>query len=137
MITVEHALEIGREVFAVPGAVISALAAVPLQLMRDGARMIRGSGDLIEDLGWGPAHPAGGRGEAGEGGRALPTPPGLSADDEHVWRALGASTTPDGVAALTAMPLPAVLSALARLEIRGLIREVGGRYEPRLGGRHP
>ena len=37
MITVEHALELGRDVFAVPGPVTSPLAQAPLALIRDGA----------------------------------------------------------------------------------------------------
>jgi DNA processing protein len=124
MITAVHALEVGREVFAVPGAVTSALAAVPLKLIREGATMIRGSQDLLEELGWlnGGDHthaPVPG------------TPAGLSPDEGAVWRALGAALTLDQVSVLTAMPLPAVLSALARLELRGAIREVGGRYERR------
>jgi DNA processing protein len=123
MITAEHALEVGREVFAVPGAVTSALAAVPLKLIREGATMIRGSEDLLAELGW--LAP-----DAAEG-PAPGAPAGLSADEEAVWRSLGAALTLDQVAVLTAMPLPAVLSALARLELRGAVREVGGRYERR------
>ena len=115
---------------------MSALAAVPLHLIREGARMIRGSDDLLEDLGWLPAPPRGGAGD-GRKRPGGPAPPGLSPDEEQVWRMAGASVTPDALAALTAMPLPAVLSALARLEIRGLVREVGGRYEPRGGVEHP
>jgi predicted Rossmann fold nucleotide-binding protein DprA/Smf involved in DNA uptake len=97
--------------------------------MRDGARMIRGSGDLLEDLRWEPVSPA-----ASTPTAATPDPGdhGLSANEGDVWRALGAPLTPDQVGALTAMPVPAVLSALARLEIRGLVREVGGRYERRV-----
>ena len=44
-------MEFGREVFALPGSVTSPLAHVPLQLIRDGAAMIRGSEDLLHDLG--------------------------------------------------------------------------------------
>jgi DNA processing protein len=129
MITAEHALDIGREVFAVPGAVNSALAAVPLRLMREGARMIRDDRDLLEDLRWEPVKPGGPvpAGETGDAGPGID----LSANDADVWRALGAPLTPDQVGTLIALPLPAVLSALARLEIRGLVREVGGRYERR------
>jgi predicted Rossmann fold nucleotide-binding protein DprA/Smf involved in DNA uptake len=45
---------------------------------------------------------------------------------------LGAPLTLDQLALLTGMPLPAVLSAIARLELRGSVRQVGGRYERRL-----
>jgi DNA processing protein len=132
MITAVHALDVGREVFAVPGAVTSALSAVPLRLIREGARMIRGAQDLMEDLGWQPAPP-----EKGPPDGRSPqlngagSPPGLFPDEHTVWRILGAALTLDQVAALTGMPLPAVLSALARLELRGLVRETGGRYERR------
>jgi DNA processing protein len=51
MITADHALEVGREVFAVPGPVTSPLSAVPLSLIRQGATLIRGPHDLLEDLG--------------------------------------------------------------------------------------
>ncbi len=50
-ISVEHALDLGRDVFAVPGPVTSPLAEVPLALIREGATMIRGAGDLLADLG--------------------------------------------------------------------------------------
>ena len=46
-ISVDHALDLGREVFAVPGPVTSPLAEVPLALIRDGATMIRGADDLL------------------------------------------------------------------------------------------
>jgi DNA processing protein len=127
MITAGHALEIGREVFAVPGAVTSALSAVPLGLVREGARMIRDAADLMEDLSWlpSPGPDSAARGESS-------SPPGLSPDEETVWRVLGAALTLDQVGALTGMPLPAVLSILSRLELRGAVWEVGGRYERRL-----
>jgi DNA processing protein len=131
MITAEHALEVGREVFAVPGAVTGALAAVPLKLIREGATMVRGSEDLMEDLGWLPAARADGSQEMQTASGIVPPPWGLTPDEEAVWRALGAALTLDQVATLTGMPVPTALSALARLELRAAVREVGGRYERR------
>src|SRR4030095_16311194 len=49
-ISVDHALELGRDVFAVPGPVTSPLAETPLEMIRDGATMIRGAEDLLDDL---------------------------------------------------------------------------------------
>src|SRR6266516_7075049 len=49
-ITAEHAVDLGLDVFAVPGPVTSPLAETPLGLIRDGATMIRGTADLLEDL---------------------------------------------------------------------------------------
>src|SRR6266581_362577 len=51
LITADHALDLGRAVYAVPGPVTSPLAEVPLALIRDGAGMIRGAEDLLMDLG--------------------------------------------------------------------------------------
>lgn len=51
LITVRHALNQGREVFAVPGSVEGPFAAGTNQLLREGARAIQSAGDLLEDLG--------------------------------------------------------------------------------------
>ena len=50
LITARHAGEQGREVFAFPGNVDSAASAGCLELIRNGARLIRGIDDLLEDL---------------------------------------------------------------------------------------
>jgi DNA processing protein len=131
LITARQALEVGREVFAVPGAVTSALSAVPLALIRDGAKMVRGAADVMEDLDWVPSPPARGPSDARSSASDDGAPARLSPDEGSVWRVLGAPLTLDQVAVLAGMPLPAVLSTLARLELRGLVREVGGRYERR------
>ncbi len=50
LITVRHALAQGREVFALPGAIEGPFAAGNHRLLRDGARLIRGAADVVEDL---------------------------------------------------------------------------------------
>jgi DNA processing protein len=126
MITADHALDMGREVFAVPGAVSSALAQVPLALLRDGAGVIRGPDDLLHDLGLAPQVP-----RTHDAPSAIP-----SGIERTVWEALGRGDLPDGVAAVTHLPLPDVLAALLSLELQGLVSRRGGRYERRpFGGR--
>jgi DNA processing protein len=128
MITAEHALDLGRDVFAVPGAVTSELAQVPLGLIREGATMIRGADDLIADLGLELLT----LGSDGIG--ATTSTEGLlapSGREEAIWEALAASSAPDRLASLTGLPLGDVVSALVGLELRGLVRQVGGRYERR------
>jgi DNA processing protein len=71
LITAEHAAELGRDVFAVPGPVTSDLSDAPHRLIRDGAGLIRGPDDLLGDLGLAQAvaSPAGeAAGENGGGG---------------------------------------------------------------------
>ncbi|MHB9130542.1 MAG: DNA-processing protein DprA [Armatimonadota bacterium] len=50
LITVDHALEQGREVFAVPGSVNSTQSRGTHHLLRDGARLVESVDDVLEDL---------------------------------------------------------------------------------------
>jgi len=128
MITADHAIDLGRDVYAVPGAVSSALAHVPLALIRSGATMIRGPGDLLFDLGIAAGSTTGdGSAEATERGSRA----GLSPQERTVWEALGAPVTADGLATATGLPIPLVMAALLGLELRRLVQQVGGRYERR------
>ncbi|MDP8956060.1 MAG: DNA-processing protein DprA [Actinomycetota bacterium] len=131
MITVTHALELGRDVFAVPGAVTSALAAVPLELIREGATPIRGPDDLLEDLGLASAP----GGEKAADGADLDSK--FSDGERDVWRALATTSAPDQLASATGMPLGQVIAALTTLELNGFVLSVGGRYERRPASARP
>jgi len=122
MITAEHAMEFGRDVYAVPGSVTNALSAVPLQLIRDGATMIRGAQDLLEDLGL----------ELDVDG--VVDRVRLSDDERRLLHALAGPTLPDRVAEAFGKGVPEIVALLMRLELRGLVRNVGGRYESTLQG---
>ncbi|HEX2266771.1 MAG TPA: DNA-processing protein DprA [Actinomycetota bacterium] len=126
MITVNHALELGREVLAVPGSVSAALAAVPLELIREGATPIRGPDDLLEDLGLASA------------ASMLELNPDAASDEvtsrfsdaeRRVWQALTSTSAPDQLALATGMPLSQVVAALTTLELNGMVLALGGRYE--------
>ncbi len=120
MITAEHAMEFGRDVYAVPGAVTNPLSYVPLQLVRDGATMIRGPEDLMHDLGIEPVgEQVALRAELGDGER-------------RILAQLRGPTLPDRVASAVGIGLPEAVQMLMRLELRGLVRNVGGRYESTL-----
>lgn len=54
LVTARHALDQGKEMFAIPGAPGTPEAAGPLQLLRHGARLIRHAEDLLDDLGAAP-----------------------------------------------------------------------------------
>jgi DNA processing protein len=50
LITAHHALELGREVWAVPGRVTDPGAVGPNALIQDGAMLVRDAGDILEAL---------------------------------------------------------------------------------------
>jgi DNA processing protein len=128
LITAEHALDIGREVFAVPGSPLSELAVAPLELIREGAGVIRGPTDLLGDLHI-VASPTGLR---DHGPSVVVRPAGLSDRQGSVWEALSDPAPPDRLSARTGLTLPEVLSALGALEMRGLVSQAGGRFQRRL-----
>jgi DNA processing protein len=134
MITADHALDLGREVFAVPGAVTSELAAAPLALIREGAGLIRGPDDLLEDLGL--MVPSRGRRDrdSSRDGAMASVPPGLSGVEELVWKALRAPSSADALARQAGIDVRGLMGALTGLEIQGLVRHVGGRFERRSSG---
>jgi DNA processing protein len=153
LITADHALDLGRPVFAVPGPVTSALSEAPLALIRDGAGMVRGVEDLLEDIGRldplaGPAaagqRPVGdesvGAVAPGEtrserdASRERGLPAGVSDLERRILETLSGPTLPEVVAAGLGRGLPEVVAAVVGLEVRGLVRTVGGRVERRLGG---
>jgi predicted Rossmann fold nucleotide-binding protein DprA/Smf involved in DNA uptake len=125
-------------VFAVPGPVTSPLAAAPLELIRDGATPIRHVDDLLHDLGLRPLA-ARGSTEAvassvppGDGGSVVEDLWGdLSKLERSVLGALGGAMLPEQIAGSVRRTMTEVVPVLVGLVMRGLVREVGGRYEIR------
>jgi DNA processing protein len=124
MISVEHALDLGRDVFAVPGTVTNPLAQVPLALIREGATLIRGADDLLADLGLAAR-------------LAVAPPPGLPDDERRIYQQMVEPLLPDALARRAGISIPAAVTALVSLEMKHLVRVVGGRYERRLSAPPP
>ncbi len=124
LISADHALEIGRDVYAVPGAVNNPLAEVPLALIRDGAGLVRDAADLLISL-----HLS-----------EIGAPPGASriadatAAEQAALEHLTGPVLPERVAREMGVSLPEAISLLIGLEMKGLVRSVGGRFERRLIG---
>jgi DNA processing protein len=113
--TADFATQVGADVFAVPGPVTSPLSDAPHELIRDGARLIRGADDLLDDLGL-------------ESVRMPVSLDGLPRDEHAIYEALMEAMLPEAVAAAVRLPVDETVAALMRLEMRGLIRGTGGRY---------
>lgn len=120
LITADFALEQGREVFAVPGEILSPLSQGTNRLIKQGARLVEGIEDILEELGILAA------------GKVRPdweiAVTSLSARENRVLGALGFSPVPaDDIVVETGLPACAVAATLVSLELKGLaVRTVLG-----------
>ena len=131
LITADIAMDLGRDVGAVPGSPLSWRCAGTNQLLRDGATVIRDAVDVLDGLATGPAaDPPGAGGAAGARAPRRP-PPGLPADLAALLDAVERGEGTVDAHAATAAEARAVLGRLTELELLGLIqRRPGGRYAP-------
>lgn len=123
LITARHAMEQGREVFAVPGRVDSRMSRGCHQLLRDGARLVESADDVLEELG----HLADSAPAAD--GRQVHHPAELSLNplEQQVLDAVASEPTLiDEVVGRSGLATSQVLSTLSVLEMRRLIRRVSG-----------
>ncbi|HEX7119984.1 MAG TPA: DNA-processing protein DprA [Longimicrobiales bacterium] len=127
MITVEHALDLGREVFAVPGPIVRATSAGTNGLIRDGATIALCAADVLDALVTSgkidPVAPV----PAAADPEDPAEPAGVSAAGRAVWRALDADPRHvDAVAAACGLAVRDALAALLDLELRGHARQLAG-----------
>jgi len=128
--TVEYALELGREVFAVPGQIGSAASAGTNQLLKEGARLVTSALDVLEELrGVGAVTPL----ATAPAPPPAPEPPRLDAEEARVFTALAAEPRHvDELAAHTGLEARSVLAALLGLEMRELCEALPGKHFRRL-----
>lgn len=122
MITARHAMEQGREVFAVPGPSGSRTSAGCHALIRDGAKLVDSVEDIVEELG--PLIEP-----MQTDGHTVRRPAELSLNDieRKVLDTIEATgTSIDEIIQLSELPAHRVLSTISVLEVRQLISRVGG-----------
>ncbi len=127
LVTARHALEQGREVFAVPGSVHNPLSRGCHRLLREGATLVEGIGDIVNGLpDWSFSASAGGVG--GRQRRAIPVPGRLSRVHDALEHA---PVEIDRVVARSGLPAAEVMAALVELELLGHARNEAGGYARR------
>ncbi len=129
LITVRHAMEQNRDVFAVPGRVDSHLSHGCHRLIRDGVKLIESVDDVLEELGplTKPVEQA--------PGEAIhhPIEVTLNELERQVLQQIETSPTlVDAIITRSELPAMQVLSTLTILEMRKLIRRVSGMQYVRL-----
>lgn len=119
MITAKLALDMGREVWAVPGAITQENSQGPNELIRNGATPITGPDDIATALGF----------EVRNGGRQARLFPmdSLPPPERAVAEKLSSGIdTADALARALQLSIIAVSGALTALELKGVVRSIGG-----------
>jgi DNA processing protein len=116
LITADFALELGRDVFAVPGEITSALSAGTNDLLRQGAAPLTRAGDVLAALGL-DTHP-----------RSVTLAPISAGAAVLLDRLADGARDADELARLTGRPSAEIAAILVELELVGLVAEADGLY---------
>jgi DNA processing protein len=115
LITARMAAEQGREVFAIPGSIHAPMSKGCHKLLREGAKLVECSADVLEELQMGPAVPRVG------------LPPALDPQSARLLAVLGHDPVHGDALALLAALEPGALSAcLLTLELAGHVEKLPG-----------
>lgn len=128
LITAEFAMEQGREVMAVPGRIDIPQARGPLELIRNGARMVLSADDVLAEMRF--EQPEGkGLNEGKDRTEGdLFQAESLSEDEQKLVNIIREETLSfDMLAHKAGLPLPVLLSLCVGLQLRGIIKEHPGK----------
>ena len=119
LITADYAAEQGREVFAVPGSIFSKASEGTNQLIQQGAKLVLSVADILEELNLTMVT------QQVEARQLIPENETealllqyLSAEPTHV----------DEIRRRSGLPIATVSSTLALMELKGMVRQVGGMH---------
>jgi len=116
MITAHLALEQNREVFAVPGSILSPASRGTNHLIQEGAKLVRGYTDILEELNLTAVA------QQMELTELLPT----TETESMLLKQLSAEPTHiDEVCRSSGLPVATVSSTLAMMELKGLVKQTG------------
>ncbi len=124
LITAQCAVDQGREVFAIPGAIYNPMAQGCHSLIRQGAKLVEQVVDIVEEIG--TLTPVPGTDNFGSTGRQ-PSIKGLDADAKLLLDNIGNLPAHiDYLVETTGLPTDAVAVNLTKLELQGLIECMPG-----------
>jgi DNA processing protein len=117
LITADFALEQGRDVFAIPGSILSASSAGCNRLIRDGAHVVTEISDILEVLQLE---------QVPEKQAARMTLPGSPAEAALFQHLTAEPRHLDELARASDLAVEVVSSTLVMMELKGMVRQIGG-----------
>ena len=139
LVTVDYALDQGREVFAVPGSIFSRHSRAPHELLRQGARVVESAADVLHELGLAAAPERSGQVEGAGAGQADDHRSGADRETRLLSLLESGPRSRDDIVTTSGWPAGDVAALISMLEIRGLIRTLPGQMVMRTlgpGGSH-
>ncbi|OGT62433.1 MAG: DNA protecting protein DprA [Gammaproteobacteria bacterium RIFCSPHIGHO2_12_FULL_43_28] len=123
LVTARHAVEAGRDVFAIPGSIHQPLAKGCHYLIQQGAKLVESAQDILDEMAFSPVNKISSRGE---------TPP-LSVDFpieyKYILDIMHDALTPlDVIIVRSGLTASEVSSILLTLELHGLVQSIPGGY---------
>ena len=115
--TVRHAVDQNREVMAVPGSILSPVSRESNRLIQDGAKMVLDYTDVLEELNFSAL------------GQQMELRPLLPEDAGEAQLLAWITYEPahiDSIQRASGLPVSAVSSSLTMMELKGLVKQVGG-----------
>jgi DNA processing protein len=116
LITAHLALEQNREVFAIPGSILSPTSQGTNQLIQEGAKLVRKYQDILEELNLTAVA------QQLEMKELMPA----TDTESSLLKRLGAEPVHiDEICRTSGLPISTVSSTLAMMELKGLVKQVG------------